>query len=87
MLGAKRQRAVVHRPFKARTAIFYQRVEDFQDILRLAEERGAKVEGFMGPSRSSDGFAGIAAKTEKDVLDIVRQLELIQPKGWTPNSL
>jgi hypothetical protein len=78
---------IIERPFPVRTFITYQSVQDFRDFVRFMQERGGKVEGFMGPGDNRPGYAGVAAKSEGDVLWAIRQVELPQERGWKANTL
>lgn len=77
------------REFPVRTMLVYPKVSDFKKIIAMVKKLGGKMEGAIGPSRGRPGFISLAAKSEADVLKIVRDLELPQEteKGWLPNFL
>lgn len=77
------------RPYPVRTILTYDKVSDFKKISAMAKKLGGKMEGAMGPSKGRPGFLSLAAKSEKDVLKIVRDLEIPQEveNGWKPNFL
>jgi hypothetical protein len=80
---------IEERVYPVRTILMYPKVSDFKKIGALVKKLGGKMEGAIGPRRGVPGFLSLAAKSEADVLKIVRDLELPQEteKGWKPNLL
>jgi hypothetical protein len=46
-----------------------------------------KMENAIGPRGCQPGYLLLAAKKVDDVLQIVRDMEIPQHKGWKPNFL
>lgn len=80
---------IEERVYPVRTVLLYHKVSDFKRVDTLVRKLGGKMEGAIGPTRGGPGFLSLAAKSEADVLKIVRDLELPQEteKGWKPNLL
>lgn len=83
------QGTIEERPYPVRTILMYPKVSDFKKISAMVKKLGGKMEGAIGPSKGRPGFLSLAAKSEKDVLKIVRDLEIPQEveNGWKPNFL
>lgn len=81
------QGTIQKRVFPVRTILTYPTKKDFKKISALVKKLGGKMEGAIGPSKTSPGFLALAALSEADVLKIVRDLEIPQERGWQPNFL
>jgi len=85
--GPPKVKKLISRTFEARTAIFFDKESQYTKIRALVQEAGGKAEGYIKPSTRGQGIIGVALPTEADVIRIVNQIGIQQPKDWEANSL
>lgn len=80
---------LLERVYPVRTAIWYDRPEQFKILMQLVRNRGGKGEGAFGPIEERQGAAAVAMKSEADVIEVLQELGLEdrQPEGWPVNDL
>lgn len=85
--GPPKAKTLVSRKFNARTAIYIDKDAQFIQVRALVEEAGGKAEGYVKSSSRGQGIIGVALPEEADVIRIVNQLGVKQPKDWEANTL